>query len=296
MSTFPGSVRRLGLIFLLMILSPTVEVGAEEVAANVGSGRTVEWMPDADFYPQYIADPLRPQSALKILYMADSEIGETTSSRFALHLGGRFGLVRWHPEGQPDRGWQLDFEGGFFGQFDMGNSLDNIGWDGLFGFYLSWLPRPELGFRVGTKHDSAHVGDEYSERTGRQRIGYTREELVAGVSWRPARKWRIYAEGGFGYGLDEFEDPGRLQGGAEFFGARRFWKERMSWYAALDLQSFQENAWSVRSTLQLGFILPTGRGTGRYRFAVELVHGRSVMGEFAFRDETSVGVGWYFDF
>ena len=62
----------------------------------------------------------------------------------------------------------------------------------------------------GTKHDSAHVGDEHSERTGRQRIGYTREELVAGVSWRPARKWRIYAEGGFGYGLDDFQDPGRL--------------------------------------------------------------------------------------
>jgi Protein of unknown function (DUF1207) len=287
---------RLGLILLLAMSSPTVDAGAEHVAVHEGSGRAIEWMPPADFYPQYIADPLRPQSALKILYMTDSEIPETGSSRFGLHLGGRFGLVRWHPEGQPDRGWQLDFEGGFFGQFDMANSLDNIGWDGLFGLYLSWLPSPDLGLRVGTKHDSAHVGDEYSERTGRPRIGYTREELVAGVSWRPAPKWRIYAEGGFGYGLDEFQDPGRLQAGAEIFGARRFWKERMSWYAAVDLQSYQENDWSVRSAIQLGFMLPTGRGTSRYRLALELIHGRSVMGEFAFRDETSVGVGWYFDF
>ena len=278
------------------MLSPTVDVGAEEIAVHVENGQTIEWMPAADFYPQYIADPLRPQSALKILYLADTEIPETGSFRFALHMGGRFGLVRWHPEGRPDRGWQLDFEGGFLAQFDMGNSLDNIGWDGLFGLYLSWMPSPDLGFRVGTKHDSAHVGDEYSERTGRKRIGYTREELVAGVSWRPGSEWRIYAEGGLGYDLDDFEDPGRLQTGAEFFGARKFWKERMSWYAALDLQSFQENGWRVRSAIQLGFLLPTGRGTSRYRFAVELVHGRSVMGEFAFRDETSVGVGWYFDF
>ena len=94
MSIFAGSVRRLGLVFVRGLFNPTATVGAEEVAANVGSGRTVEWTPAADFYPQYIADPLRTQSALKILYMADSEIGETSSSRFGLHLGGRFGLVR----------------------------------------------------------------------------------------------------------------------------------------------------------------------------------------------------------
>jgi hypothetical protein len=281
---------------LLALTALAADVDAGNTAVQKETGPRVEWLPDAEFYPQYIADPLRPQSALKILYLADSEIPETGSSRFGLHLGGRFGLVRWHPDGRPDRGWQLDFEGGFFGQFDIGNSLDNIGWDGLFGLYLSWLPTADLGFRVGTKHDSAHVGDEYAERTGRQRIGYTREEFVAGVSWRPAAKWRIYAEGGYGYGLDDFQDPGRLQAGAEFFGARRFWKNRTSWYAAVDLQSFRENDWSVRSAVQLGLLLRTGRGTGRYRLALELVHGRSVMGEFAFRDETSVGVGWFFDF
>ncbi len=290
------SARRLGLVLFLLMLSPAAGVGGEDVAQHERSGRTIEWMPVADFYPQYIADPLRPQSALKILYVVDSEIPETGSTRFGLHRGGRFGLVRWHPEGHPDRGWQLDFEGGFFAQFDIEQSLDNIGWDGLFGLYLSWLPSPDIGFRVGTKHDSAHVGDEYSERTGRTRIGFTRQELIAGASWRPGSRWRIYAEGGFGFGLEEFQDPGRLQGGAEFFGARRFWKERMSWYAALDLQSFQENDWKIRSAIQMGFILPTGRGTSRYRFAVEVVHGRSVMGEFAFRDETSIGIGWYFDF
>lgn len=287
---------RCGAIVLMVLVYPAYCLGADEVTAQENVARTIWWMPAPNFYPQYIADPLRPQSALKILSVVDSEIPDTGSGRFGLHLGGRFGLVRWHPEGQPDRGWQLDFEGGFSGQFDIGNSLDNIGWDGLFGLSLSWVPSPNLGFRAGTRHDSAHVGDEYAERHGRQRIGYTREEIFLGVSWRPDAEWRIYAEGGYGYGLDDFQEPGRLQAGVEYFGSRRFWKNRMSWFAALDLQSFQEDKWSFRTALQLGFLLPTGRGSSRYRLAVELVHGRSVMGEFAFRDETSIGVGWYFDF
>jgi hypothetical protein len=283
-------------MLLLALTILAVDVGAGDAPAHGDRGLRVEWFPDAEFYPQYTADPLRPQSALKIVAMADSEIPETGSARFALHVGGRFGLVRWHPDGQPDLGWQLDFEGGFFGQFDIGNSLDSIGWDGLFGLYLSWRPQPGLGFRVGTKHDSAHVGDEYAERTGRQRIGFTREELVVGVSVGPAPRWKLYAEGGLGYGLEDFQKPGRVQVGVEVLGARRFWDGRVSWYAAADLQSFQESDWQLRSALQLGLLLPTGRGTGRYRLALELVHGRSVMGEFAFHDETSIGVGWYFDF
>jgi hypothetical protein len=284
----------------ILILASMMTLVAPAAAANESPAaeprRVIVWAPAADFYPQYIADPLRPQSALKILGMVDSEIPDTGSSRFALHLGGRFGLVRWHPPEQPDRGWQLDFEGGFFGHFDIESSLDNIGWDGLFGLYLSWLPNPDIGFRVGTKHDSAHVGDEYAEATGRRRIQYTREEIVLGVSWRATGPWRLYAEGGLSLATDDFEEPGRIQAGVEYLGARRFWKDRMRWYAAADLQSFQQNDWQPRSALQLGLIYPTGRGTSRYRFAIELVHGPSVMGEFSFRDETSLGVGWYFDF
>lgn len=290
--------RRVHLIALATaaLLASSVVPACAAEAAGPGSGRVVGWFPDAEFYPQYTTDPLRPQSALKLLWVTDSEIPETGSSRFGLHLGGRFGLVRWHPAGQPDRGWQLDFEGGFLGHFDLGHELDNIGWDGLFGLYLSFLPSGDLGFRVGVKHDSAHVGDEYAERTGRTRVGATREELVAGVSWRPADGWRLYAEGGISYSTEAFQERGRLQIGGEYRGARRFWRDRMGWYAAIDLQSFEEHDWAIRSAAQIGFVLPTGRGTSRYRFALEIVHGRSILGEFTMHSESMVGVGWYLDF
>lgn len=284
-------------LFLLLASPPDAAAGDDATPEAASAGLVVAWAPAAEFYPQYTADPLRPQSALKLLYLADSDIPVTSSSRFGLHLGGRFGLVRWYREGTPDRGWQLDFEGGFLAQFDVGKSLDNIGWDGLLGLFISWLPSPDLGLRLGIRHDSAHVGDEYAERTGRRRIDYTREELAAGVSWAPAARWRVYGEAGVGdTGGGRTGSRWRLQSGLEYRGTRRFWKERMGWYAAADLQSFEEDDWRLRSALQLGFILPTGRGTSRYRFALELITGRSVLGEFSFEADTSIGVGWYFDF
>ena len=274
-------------VCVLLFLVPPVRAEAETIAMLT---------PPSIFYPVYIADPVRPQSAIKLLYFPSSEIPEVGPGRLSLHLGGRFGLVRWHPVDEPDRGLQLDFEGGFLAQFDLQGGLDNIGWDGLFGIYLSWLPERDLGFRIGMSHDSAHIGDEFAESTGRKRINYTREEITAGVSWRFTPRWQVYGDGGYSYTLEEFQESWRLQAGVQYFGKRNFWNERMTWYAALDLQSFQENEWRVRYTSQLGLILPTGRGTSRYRIAVEAGTGRSVMGEFFFRDETYVGVGWYFDF
>jgi len=78
-------------------------VSADEAAVHEGSGRTIEWMPAADFYPQYIADPLRPQSALKILYMVD---------RFAFELvRGRsvMGEFAFRDETSVGVGWFFDF-------------------------------------------------------------------------------------------------------------------------------------------------------------------------------------------
>ena len=141
------------------------------------------WFPANDFYPRYIADPLRPQNALTIQWLSDTEIPETGAQRFGLRLGGSFGIRRWHPEGEPDKGWQLSFEGGFAGQFDITWSWDNTGWDGFYGLYLSRMISPNLGFRVGSQHDSSHIGDEYSERTDTERIHYTREEAIIGVAW-----------------------------------------------------------------------------------------------------------------
>jgi hypothetical protein len=253
--------------------------------------------PPAEFYPYYIADPRRSQSALLLVGILSSEIPDSEGPRFATRLGGRFPLLRAHPESRPDLGWQIDFEAGFFAHFDIDYSLDNIGWDGLYGLTLSWKPKPGLAFRVGRLHDSAHVGDEYAERVGRERIGYTREEYVLGTSLKTAEVWHVYGEVGYAANeLDDFQEPLRIQAGVERVGRRHFLDGRMRIYWATDLAATEERDWRITVTAQLGVMMPSGLGTTRYRFALEYGHGRSALGEFFFRDCSYLALGWYFDF
>ena len=151
-----------------------------------GSARAdFQMFPPSILYPAYTADPRRPEFGLTILGFPDPQIPDSGDRRVGLKLGGRFGLVRLG-------GWQADIEAGFTGQFDIEHSLDNIGWDGTYGFLLSTAFENGIGVQLGTKHISSHVGDEYAERTGRRRIGYTREELVAGAAWSFDDRWRTY--------------------------------------------------------------------------------------------------------
>jgi hypothetical protein len=228
--------------------------------------------------------------------MQDSEIPEAGNQRFNIRIGGRIGLVRFHPENDPTRGWQIDVSVGFSGQFDIDSSLDAIGWDGLYALSATYKPSSDLGFRFGGRHDSAHVGDEYAEKTGRERIRYTREELAIGVSWAPTKPWRIYGEGGWAYTLRNDQERWRLQTGLEYFSPSRFWSDAFSWYSALDVNFFQERGWNPATTFQVGLVLPSGRGTLRYRIALEYYHGRSQMGEFSFYDESYFAAGIYADF
>jgi len=286
----------------LLCAAATVSATAAGVLAEdepptvSGAGRVWSFFPEDDVYPQYVADPLRPQSAVMLVGFPSSGIPDSGDKRFLLRLGGRYSIARLHPAGQPDRGFQIDFEGGFFGQFDIVNSLDNIGWDGLFGLRFSYRGDGPWAFSLGSRHDSAHVGDEYALRTGRERIGYTREEIVLGASWLPNDLWRAYLETGWGYNRIESEQPLRLQVGIEHIGRNRLWKGDIPWYAALDVTAYKENDLEVRTAAQLGLIFPTDRGTNRYRAALELVSGRSVLGEFSVYDESYIALGWYFDF
>lgn len=285
-------------VLLLSILSvvPIAVAAAGDPTDTPDKKKTVgEWLPRSDFFPRNIADPIRPQNAITFQWLADTEIPETGSGRFGLRLGGRLGIFRWHPDGEPNLGWQLSFEGGFSGQFDTSHSWDNTGWDGFYGLYLSWMLTPDLGFRTGSQHNSSHIGDEFWNRTKIWPIHYTREEVILGVSWRFTPRWRTYGEIGYGNGLNG-EPPWRIEAGLEFVSKQQYWKGRASRFAAIDIRTYQEIDWSTRVTAQAGLRIPVGNRSAVHRFAVELGTGRSVMGQFLREKETWLGIGWYYDF
>lgn len=285
-------------VLCIAALANPIFAAADDDHPDVSAAqRNGMWFPANDFYPRYIADPLRPQNALTIQWLPETEVPDTTAGRFGLRLGGAFGIYRWAEKGSPDLGWQLTFEGGFAGQFDLGYSWDNTGWDGFYGLYLAWKPRPRLGFRIGMQHNSTHVGDEYfnRDRNNNAPIHYTREEAVLGVAYRLSPRWTVYSELGYGNGHVATVTL-RGQAGIQYIGETKHWKNRASFYCAGDVRTYEESDWRYRATVQTGFMIPVGIRSAIHRFAIEAGSGRTVMGQFNQFDESWIGIGWFYDF
>lgn len=264
-------------------------------AVVLDSGKTLLLFPAGHLYPRYIADPHSVKSGIQKAFFSSTGIAESGNSRVILRLGGSFGIIRVHPPGRPDRGWQLNIEAGFDGQFDIDYSLDNIGWDGNYAFTVTSAGESDIAVKFGMLHTSSHVGDEYAERTGRLRIGYTRHELLAAVSWAVNERWRTYIEGGWGYDLrnEELQEPGRIQIGVEFEDAESLWQGRMGWYTALDVSAMEERDWRVDTSLQAGIVFRSRNR--KWRFGIERYDGRPPMGEFFQETETYTALGVWID-
>lgn len=251
-----------------------------------------ELLPRHNLYPHYIADPLRPTFNAQLQYYSHTGIADTGDSRFDLKLGADLPLYQSSFHGHP---WQWVLFGGFHGQFDNTQSQDNIGWDGIYGLSLVTQQTPQLAWRFGIKHISAHIGDELIQRTGRQRIAYTRQEWRLGVAWSPLTSSLFYAETGYAYDLRNslLQKPWRVQLGAQYRHPAHFWQQRFQWYSALDLSSYQENHWQVNTNLQIG--ITTHGNVHQWRLGLEFYNGRSQLGEFFQDRERYIGAGLWFD-
>ena len=274
---------------------PAAPAAGEPVVEAGGSRRTIRLFPDDDVYPSYKADLHRARFGLAHHAVPEAGIAGSGDARFDLRLGGRFGLVRVTPRARPGRAWQVSLIAGFDGQFDVDNSYDNIGWDGNYGLAFTSSGGRGPAVKVALFHTSSHVGDEYAERTGRRRIGYTREEVNAGLAWRLGARWRVYAEAGWGHNLrnEDLQRPGRAQLGLEYEAAESLWKKRLGWYVALDVSATEERDWGVDASLDVGLSLRSGARA--WRAGLGFYDGRVPLGEFFQDDERYVTFGLWLD-
>lgn len=248
-------------------------------------------------YPSYVADPRRATFSLTMVDVHESETEGIGDQLFGVRMGTRFGILQLHTPGDASGDLQLAADVGFLAQFDRENSTDNVGWDGLFGLHLSWLAHPDLVLRVGMAHDSSHLGDEYVENTGRQRIAYTREEFLTGLRYAPLESLNSYLEYGQAYDLrnEDLMEEGRLQLGLEFESRLRLWGRNLAPFAALDVSAYEEDDWEENLTAQLGLVRSgAGRG-GAWRLGFEYYDGRSLIGEFFQERERHLAWGLWLD-
>ena len=263
--------------------------GAADVEGRIAPA-SPGFLPGNSLYAPYLADPRRPAFSISQQRVEGAGIQDVGDQRTGIQIGSRFGLARWGAGA-----FGLDAEVGFLGAFDDESSTDNIGWDGLFGFDLVWQPRDTLTLRLGAAHDSAHVGDELIERTGRTRLDYTREELRLGASLSLTPAWRSYAELAWAYTLrnEDVMEPGRWQAGLEFDAARGR-EDSFHPYWAVDVSGFEEDDWEPNLAAQLGVVRHSSGG-GILRAGLEVVSGRSPLGEFSQDRETYLALGIWID-
>jgi hypothetical protein len=265
---------------------------------SLGKGWRGDIIPDGLIYPRYLADPCRPTISASYQNYLDSEIPDTGDGRYLFRFGMRKGLARvaWGEDNL--YALQFDVMAGWMGLFDLGNSQDNIGWDGLYGWFFTFTNGVGFAAQLGAKHRSSHVGDEYIENTGRSRVEYSRNEYVLGLSLEGLEYLTVYGEGGYGYDLrnPDLQEKWRVQGGLNFENGKAFFNGRSGYYAAVDLQSYQESDWNVDTTAQLGLVFPKPSFGEAWRFGLEYRRGRSFIGEFFPYDETYIALGIWIDF
>lgn len=284
------------IVGVMVLARPTPPLIAQQ-SPEPREAEASRWVafPAGRLFPTAIADPTAPGTGTAVLAVSDANIEDAGAQRVALQLGGQFGVVRWQPSGE--RGWamQLGIDGGFRGQFDMNSKVDNLGWDGMYSLTLAAARPSGLALKFATMHTSSHLGDEYIERTGRQRINYTRQELLLGVSWPATRALRAYAEiGGAVHMLnDELQRPWRAQAGAELLKPGWFRHDLGGWYAAVDATTWEERDWAVDLSAQLGVFYPAG--DRRWRAGIGFHHGRVPLGEFFQDTETWWSLGFDLD-
>jgi hypothetical protein len=257
--------------------------------------RSIELFPAGDIFPVYAADPHRPTNHLAIGFYSTTEIPATSSPRTTLSGGGRFGILRIDSSTPDGRSWQISLDAGLDGVFDSQYSNDGIGWDGNYGLTVTTTKKASrFAFKLAVLHVSAHLGDEYEERTHTSRLNYTREEMAVAAAWRPRPHAGVYAEFGVAY-LMRSDDQHRMrwQMGGEYERPPTVFGGRMAWYGAVDFSLLAERDWRLDTSLQGGLVT---RNDGRtYRLYSQWYDGRPTLGQFTGYSEAALSFGFKID-
>ena len=275
---------------------PGQPVDAQKPPAwQAGATRRVRLFPEGDVFPVYVADPHRPTNAVVQGFYVRTRVPQTSSPRTFLAGGGRIGMLRVESSAPGGRFWQVSLDAGLEGLFDSQFKNDAVGWDGNYGVTVTTatLTSP-LAYKVAVLHQSAHLGDEYQERTGTMRINYTREELAVGVAWRFRPRWRAYGEAAFAYIMrSDNQERWRWQSGVEYEARPTVFGGRMAWYGAADVSALQERDWRLDTALQGGLVSRVGGHA--YRLFVQWYDGRVALGQFSMYSEAALSLGFKLD-
>lgn len=246
-------------------------------------------LPDGLIYPTYLAGMKEPRLAAHIIHE------EHAGWLFDATIGARVGIVRWTSPIDPTI-WQLDIETAAFPRLNLDRNWDLVSTDFHFGLPLTYRWN-NLQWKFGYSHLSAHLGDEEAINgsvTLAERINYSRDALLTGLSYYVRPDLRLYAEAEWAFYADGGADPWHFQFGTEYSSQQP---------TGPDGAPFVAVHGSLREELDFGgnVVVQAGwqwRGlSGRLlRVGLHYYNGYSSQYQFFRRHEEQIGLGFWYDF
>jgi hypothetical protein len=256
---------------------------------------TVAFPQDQIFCP-LLADPKQPRSFVSWLrgtFRSLDDPSGTGTTIGSVGLGDSFGLVRWNG-GSIGDGFQIDFVGSIFAQFDLGAaSNDLINADYIIGIPVTFR---KGGFSIRTHlyHQSSHLGDEYLLRGEIERENLSFES-IAFLASQEAGPLRVYGGGERVFSREPASVAAKIiQAGAELRSPRA----RIQVVGGVDVKASEQYDWSPATSGRLGLqFARTGGDNHPARLVtlmLEMYQGPSPYGQFFQDDISYIGVGLHF--
>jgi hypothetical protein len=264
--------------------------------APTGPGQILaEWdtglFPGGTLFKPLMADPRWPHfSAAYQRYINDRQLKDVG----AVSFGESFTLYRnklgpaW---------WEVGVQAGVFSVFDLdAQSKDLVNADYLFGIPLS-ARYDDWSAMFRLYHQSSHLGDEFLLRTRTNRVNFSYEAVDLRFSYEIGDVLRLYGGGGYLFDQDPANiQPWYVQSGIEFTSP---WPARSAHWrpvAAADFKQYQENGWTLDTSVRAGIQIDGVLLTRNLQFLLEYFNGHSPNGQF-YKDRIEYfGFGTHFHF
>ncbi len=319
-------MKRLAVTLLCIALTAAVYAGEPMNASGFELGDTgwsVIGFPDDYLYPSYLADPLAIhfEAAYRML-----SIDEVTPNQYGVNdriditAGTRYSFLRVAPSDQLNLGFEMDW-GMSLPIFMEAGGFDVLSVDGIFYFALAVRPTDWLALRFSRHHICTHAGDELDRyQDGSSTIDYNngimmtmasfvRDDYLISAAVEP-----LFLLDGSGYPWDRvlrlYGDFSFYAFGEDLLGERLLkssdhayiwyqygaevelpipWGNSGSFYGALNISHWQQNAYAPNYSFEAGYILPSGKRGQRFRIGFVYYDGQSVQNNFNYRREQYTG-------
>lgn len=275
-------------------VSKTLPAGTPHNAAKGADGYPKILFPSTLLWQPPYANHNEPHTYVKRTSL--EELGMTPVDDVA--VGGTFPLFRLASNDRPDNGWQFDLFAMIASRFIVQNYL--MATDYRFGVPITFAYGRWSG-KIAFEHTSTHVGDEYTEKTGRTNRSSIRDEIVFGLAYRVLEPLRVHATVGLNFNEHESFRKGTGSYRDRYsFGAE--WSRPLATgakgqpFAAIDLEYRGDLDYTPNFSAQAGWQWLVDGARPGVRLVAEFYDGRNPFGQFLDRHENRISAALYYDF